>query len=227
MEQIEIYELIKHKFTKIRSWYSLTIEEREDLIHNTFLQIVDKMNSGKLSDNWENYIFIACRNNCLDYTKKRNKKLFNKVPVETIDHSLEEKFDDPFKNEELARCKEFLFSNLTLDIDKQVIQMRMEGIMIDDIAKILDLSNEQVDKIISNVKYTIYKKLNNEKYNRKIRNYTYVVTDNLGEKKEFKRKLDLASFLKIGVVKVEKVLLEGKYKDYLVGKYWNQHKLKK
>ena len=103
----------------------------------------------------------------------------------------------------------------------------MEGIMIDDIAKILDLSNEQVDKIISNVKYTIYKKLNNEKYNRKIRNYTYVVTDNLGEKKEFKRKLDLASFLKIGVVKVEKVLLEGKYKDYLVGKYWNQHKLKK
>jgi RNA polymerase sigma factor (sigma-70 family) len=227
MEQLEIYKLIKYKFTKVRYWYTLTIEEREDLIHNTFIEVWDKVLNGTLSDRWENYIFIACRNNCITYLRKRNKLLSNKLPVEAVDYSLEEKFNDPFKNEQLLRCKEFLLSKLNLDIDKQVIQMRMEGIKIADIGKELDLSDEQVDKIISNVKYTIYKKLNNEEYFRKIRNFTYVVTDKSGQKKEFTRKLDVASFLKTGAHKIEKIILEGKHKDYLVERYYNKHKFKK
>jgi hypothetical protein len=54
-----------------------------------------------------------------------------------------------------------------------------------------------------------------------------VVTDKSGQKKEFTRKLDVASFLKTGAHKIEKIILEGKHKDYLVERYYNKHKFKK
>jgi DNA-directed RNA polymerase specialized sigma24 family protein len=97
---MESYEGIKKQLNGlimgIKECNFIPLEEKKDIIQNTWVKIIEKMNEGVLKDDATDvrgYVFQILRNNCLAYHNLKKKSQTSELkydPIEDTDDDLEE-----------------------------------------------------------------------------------------------------------------------------------------
>ena len=91
MNEISIDELYKHnknilvKFI-LSNYSQINIEDAEDLVQDTFLDIMRKQKSIELTENIAGLLYIICQRRALDYLKK--KSTVNEIAMSRLDNKL-------------------------------------------------------------------------------------------------------------------------------------------
>lgn len=169
MNEIELLSKIKEGIKKNQYFYQIKDEhDRQTIINNTFLLINKNINNGKLSNDYDNlkdYIFISTRNNCLKYLRRKQIERTRYIS----DNTYCEKYDTPIEEEEYTLVDyqiEKIKSLLELDIDKEIIRLRLEGYRFKEISEILNIDEVRIHNIMKTLLRYLRKKLKGEKVRR-------------------------------------------------------------
>ncbi len=116
-----------------RHYQSLRIDECEDLVHDTFLRIINIIYEGKLKtpQNFKHYLYEALKNNFNDSyrTKKRRKKLVKQGVIRNKMVTYQDEQDD-FESL-INNIKAFLGDQL----NQEIIELVIKGFSNKEISK--------------------------------------------------------------------------------------------
>lgn len=166
MRDTELLTNVKDLIKKNQYYYQIKDHnDRLSIVHDTFIYIWSKMKKGELSTEWEDikgYTFIACRNNCLSYLRKKHRRPKTiSIDEEGSFIQLYQDDSDVEYQETLDKKIETIKGFLDLDIDKMILSLRLKGYQLEKIAEILDMDYEKVSAINRSIVRYLNKKLNN------------------------------------------------------------------
>ena len=215
MDQYELMKRIKFLITKNTYFRQIkNVSDRETIINDTFMNIWQKIDEGKLSDKLEdldNYIFISTRNNCLCFlrSKQRERKLVD------IDDTFNPPSVDPHndweRKDEITHIFKFIDKLDMLHIDREILKLRKKGNTVREISEMLDMEFDEVNQIYKNLMAFLKRAVKRDKIKpRVIANYNYIVTnEESGKVNIFTKRLDVCKFLHVGERTLLRVLDDG------------------
>lgn len=204
MDYKELEKYIKQLFQKYLNKYTMSLQDKQDVIQESMIQIFNKEKEGVLSGDIEsnkNYIFIVVRNfvlrkvyphkNIIDYVESV-QDLISSTP--TIDNDM--------TNEVLSlELKNIVKSNKFTDNERYFINRMLDGYTKTEIRKELGISVNEMRNVANNVKSKITLKLNKKiKYLVEYPNITY----------GFKTAKALARHMKVDPITLNRILTVGK-----------------
>lgn len=127
-------------------------EDRKDIVQDSFLKIVEKINQGVLADDItksRGYIFSILRNFCLAYQNKRIKENSNYSIIEDITKQEEEdtEYQEMIREKVLNYSKNKDFSN----IDRKFLNMTLSGCSKLEVMEELNLTSREVGSLQTSV----------------------------------------------------------------------------
>jgi DNA-directed RNA polymerase specialized sigma24 family protein len=191
MRDTELLTNIKDLIKKNQYYYQIKNEnDRLTVVHDTFIFIWTKLNNGELSKQWEDimgYTFIACRNNCLSYLRKKQRqpKILS-LDSEEFTVQLEQDDSEAEYQQILDKKIETIKGFLDIDLDKRILNLRLKGHRLEEIADILNMDYDKVSYINRSIVRYLNKKMNNVEYKPKsevvLRNKEYqIINTETGE----------------------------------------------
>lgn len=123
-------------------------EDKKDIIQNTWIKIIEKMNEGVLADDAtlvRGYVFQILRNNCLMYHNSKKKSQTSELkyePVDEIDDGREE-YDNKLKDIVRQKIQAGKYNKTSKNFVKYVF----EGKSYDEVFKELGLPKEELRRI--------------------------------------------------------------------------------
>lgn len=190
MNENELYKNIKQVINKNQYYYQIkNKEDRETVLNDTFMNVWKNINNNNLVNDWEeikNYVYVSSRNNCLQYLrrKKREKSHINIDDVSGKEYNPTMDYDtinDDFIQERVK----WVMDSLTLDIDKEIFELRFQGYSLDEISEKLNICKKRIVIINNCIRQYLCNKEKGRDYKRKLRkteDKKYVVINSLGEK---------------------------------------------
>jgi len=166
MRDTELLTNIKDLIKKNQYYYQIKNEnDRLTVVHDTFIFIWTKLNNGELSKQWEDimgYTFIACRNNCLSYLRKKQRlpKILS-LDSEEFTVQLEQDDSEAEYQQILDKKIETIKGFLDIDLDKRILNLRLKGHRLEEIADILNMDYKKVSAINRSIVRYLNKKFNN------------------------------------------------------------------
>jgi len=163
MNEEELYKTVKRLVSKNQYYYQVkNKEDRQSIINDTYIYVWNKVNKGELDmDEQEGYVFIAGRNNCLNYLRKKRKHDKRTVsideptdddktidipnPPNTYDYEIDEKINK-------------ILSLMDNDDEIEFLKMRLSGYTLEEIAELKNMDNEQIYRLNKQLKYHIRKR---------------------------------------------------------------------
>jgi len=215
MDQYQLMNRIKFLITKNNYFRQIkNVSDRETIINDTFMNIWQKIDEGKLSDKLEdldNYIFISTRNNCLCFlrSKQRERKL---VDIDdTFNPPSVNPHNDWERKDEIDHIFKFIDKLDMLHIDREILKLRKKGISVREISEMLDMEFDEVNQLYKNLMAFLKRSIKRGKVKpRVIANYNYIVTNvESGEVNIFTKRLDVCKFLHVGERTLLRVLDDG------------------
>ena len=159
MKDVELLENIKERIRKNPYYYQIKDKtDRDTIINDLFMNVWEKIRSGEMSDEWEEikgYVFISGRNNCLNFLRKHKNQI--KMSIDSdISDSNNFKYDEDtdrveFIEEENKKIKFLKEIDLLGTMDRKILDMRVEGMMMRDIAEELNEPLEEIERINRNM----------------------------------------------------------------------------
>ena len=170
MNDLQLLKKIKEDIKKNPYYHQIKNKhDKEDIVHKTFMYIWKKIKNNEISDDYDDiqdYIFISTRNNCLLYLRRIQRERSRYVYGDTYNDKYgtsNEVENDTFIQEKINYIK----SLLIYDIDKQIIDLRLEGYTFKEISDILNIDINKVH----NINKTLVRFIRNKIQNSNIRRY--------------------------------------------------------
>lgn len=143
----------------IRQCNFIPLEDREDIVQSSYVKIIEKINEGKLKDDYnemKGYTFQVLRNFCLSYHREIEKKGTNYQIREDITPEEE-------SNTEQRDYYRQILLNLVLSSEytrkqRAYVQMSVSGYTSEEIKEELNLNNYQV----GNIKRAVSQRMRNQ-----------------------------------------------------------------
>jgi len=134
-----------------------SIEITEEIVQDVFVKVWLQRSSLTEITNFNNYIFILCRNQTVDQLRKRAKERVLNIELQSFlnQASEHEQLENP--SEAYRKLIEDAIDKLPAQARKVYIMSRHDRLKYDEIAKKLDISPETVKKHIQNATYLIKK----------------------------------------------------------------------
>lgn len=146
---------LKNQLYRLALRITLDSAEAEDIVQETLIKVWNLRDNWQKIDNIEAFCFTICRNMALDSIKKggSNNESLDDAPVERAD-SANTPSQQTIENDQLSIVRHIVDS--LPEKQRSCIQLRdFEGKTYKDIAKILDITEEQVKINIHRGRQTI------------------------------------------------------------------------
>ena len=198
MNYKELEKFIRQLFQQYLNKFNLSVDDKNDAIQDTLLQLWRKEQDGTLEGDIEhnkNYIFITARN--FVYQKSTNKQ-------KSLDHyQINEEMDIPSKDKDIfdltdIKYKKDLILSLMdnesfTDLERRIVDHIFMGYYIRDMVEIEKESYNTIKNVYANLKYKLklrFEFIENPKYKFKV-----ILND--GKEFKFIKQKEVAKFVKI------------------------------
>jgi DNA-directed RNA polymerase specialized sigma24 family protein len=128
----------------IRECNFIEPQSREDIVQDTWVKIVEKMNEGVIVDDFNEirgYTFQILRNFCLAFQKKKEKNRMYELKSDLVEDNDEDKLE--YQKELKALVQKKIQSVKYNQIEKKLILLMLSNIEKEEIIKELDLTKDQ------------------------------------------------------------------------------------
>lgn len=128
----------------IRECNFIPWESRQDIVSDTWVKIIEKMNEGVIVDDFneiKGYTFQILRNFCLAFQKKKEKNRMYELKWDLVEDNDEDKLE--YQKELKALVEKKIQAVKYNGIEKKLIELMLSNIEKEDIIKQLDLTKDQ------------------------------------------------------------------------------------
>jgi DNA-directed RNA polymerase specialized sigma24 family protein len=171
-----IIKMVDEKMSWVRYKYRLDKSDTDEVKQKTLLYLLEGINKGRLANDpieLEGYIFISCRNNAMLLLKEKKR-----VEQEWEFERMPEEESDIESKEEYEIKRNFILDNIQIEIDREIMRMRLENMKFKKIAEITGLSTTKVEDIVNSNKKYLNKIYNNQISKNSFRGrFVYVLDD--------------------------------------------------
>ena len=173
MELKEIYQLHGSMVYNLALQYTQNIEDAEEVTQDVFINIHEKIDSFRGEASLKTWIYRLTINKSLDYLKaKKSKKRWSFFAPGRVDaHAVDlpdQGFNHPGIELEQKESIEQLFKLINQLSENQktvIILLKVEGLTMDEVGKIMELSYKAVESLFQRAKNNLKVLIQNSKEN--------------------------------------------------------------
>ena len=158
----QLQQQLKHLVKTITQCNFINKEDKDDIIQDTFVKIVQKMNDGTLSDDFneiKGYTFITIRNFCLRHKEKGDRMSFVSILDEILPEEEESPLDEELYVKKIQRIRELIPISELKDIHIKIIELILTNHSHKEIRDLLKINNSiQYSALISTLKNELKRK---------------------------------------------------------------------